>query len=223
MDQPTVLVISDDPAFPAAITGRWQASSSVPVFTLMQGDVCHDLVRNAFDLAMVGDVRQSSLDRVLHALQLAASPVLLVMEPKSDVAVHAANWKTIRKMEGWLDVVFLLGSEMLARRHAEIQLRRMQQAHASLERQAALGRYMLDMRHGLNNALTSVLGNSELLLLDSASYSPAVQLQFETIRNMAIRINEIFQRFTSLEKELKLTQKPSQDPHRRERITSAGM
>ena len=29
---------------------------------------------------------------------------------------------------------------------------------STLEREAALGRYMFEMRHGLNNALTSVLG-----------------------------------------------------------------
>ncbi len=63
---------------------------------------------------------------------------------------------------------------------------------------------MREMLHNLNNALTSVLGNSELLLLEPASLSPGPQSQIETIRNMALRMNEILQRFSSLEKELKV-------------------
>ena len=61
---------------------------------------------------------------------------------------------------------------------------------------------MLEMRHNLNNALTSVLGNSDLLLLEPGSLSALSRAQIETIRNMALRIHEILQRFSSLEKEM---------------------
>ena len=64
-----------------------------------------------------------------------------------------------------------------------------------------LGRYMLEMRHTLNNTLTSVLGNSELLLLEPGSLSAGARSQIETIRNMSLRMHEILQRFSSLEKE----------------------
>jgi hypothetical protein len=37
--------------------------------------------------------------------------------------------------------------------------------------------------------------------------SPAAGLQIETIRNMAVRMHEMLQRFTSLENELKLIEK----------------
>jgi signal transduction histidine kinase len=66
------------------------------------------------------------------------------------------------------------------------------------------------MRHGLNNALTSVLGNSELLLLEPESLpplAPPIRSQVDTIHNMALRIHEIMQRFSSLEKELNVAQK----------------
>ena len=76
-----------------------------------------------------------------------------------------------------------------------------------VERQAALGRYLLEIRNALNNSLTSVLGNSELLLSEPEDLSPAAGLQIETIRNMAVRMHEMLQRFTSLEKELKLIEK----------------
>ena len=65
---------------------------------------------------------------------------------------------------------------------------------------------MLEMRHNLNNALTSLLGNSELMLLDSPLLDPGVRLQVETIRNMGMRMNEIMQRFSSLQKEFQLVE-----------------
>lgn len=223
VDQPSVLIISDVPSFPTAITSRWQALANSPAFTLMQGAVCEEFPLDSFDLAVVGDVQEGSLKNVLRSVQSGASPVLIVGE-FTNTSVRGSNLRFIPKSEAWPENAILVASEMLARHQAEVQLGDMQEKHVALESQAALGRYMLEMRHSLNNALTSVLGNSELLLLDSSAYSPAVQLQFETIRNMAIRMHEIFQRFTSLEKELKATRKPSgRESSGKEQITSAGM
>jgi signal transduction histidine kinase len=66
------------------------------------------------------------------------------------------------------------------------------------------------MRHNLNNALTSVLGNSELLLLEPGSLSAPARSQMETIRSMALRMHEILQRFSSLEKELTVVAKQAE-------------
>jgi signal transduction histidine kinase len=93
---------------------------------------------------------------------------------------------------------------VLRRCEAGDRLRRAERGHALLKQQATLGSYMLEMRHNLNNALTSVLGNSELLLLEPGSLSATARSQIETIRNMALRMHEILQRFSSLEKELKV-------------------
>ena len=68
---------------------------------------------------------------------------------------------------------------------------------------------MLEARHNLNNALTSVLGNSDLVLLDADKFSETVRAQIETIRNMSLRMNEIMQRFSSLEKEMRLVEQQS--------------
>ena len=57
-----------------------------------------------------------------------------------------------------------------------------------LEHFAALGRFICEARHGLANALTSVLGNSELLLLDSKGSCSEVRRQLETIHAMSLRI-----------------------------------
>ena len=71
---------------------------------------------------------------------------------------------------------------------------------------------MLEMRHSLNNALTSVLGNSELLLLEPGAFSAPVREQIEIIRNMSLRMHEIIQRFSSLEMEMKVAEERAARP-----------
>jgi signal transduction histidine kinase len=225
MDRPTVLIVSDSPSFPAALTARWQSERNAPAFTLMQGDLCHHLDAEAFDLAVLGDIRSSSLASVLEATATAANPALLVAEEDS-ARLHAAHphLKVIRKTDGWMDLLVALSAEVLLRRKAEALARRTQQANAALECEAALGRYMLDVRHGLNNALTSVLGNSELLLLDPLPGQEQLRPQIETIRNMAIRMHEVFQRFSSLEKELRATEQQAvRETHAKSKTVAASV
>jgi len=80
--------------------------------------------------------------------------------------------------------------------------------HAALQCDATLGRYVVEMRHNLNNALTSVLGNAELLLLDETKFTSNERKQVDTIRLMALRMHETLQRFSSLEKELRGSSEP---------------
>jgi len=64
----------------------------------------------------------------------------------------------LRSDENWLDVLIIAGGEAVHRAAAEARARAAEQHCSALERQAMLGRYMLEMRHGLNNALTSLAG-----------------------------------------------------------------
>jgi len=89
-----------------------------------------------------------------------------------------------------------------------------------MEQYAALGRYVLEVRHNLNNALTSILGNSDLLLLDADTIAVPQRTQIETIRNMGMRLNEIMQRFSSLQKEMQLIEQARKKPLKKS--TAAG-
>jgi signal transduction histidine kinase len=93
-------------------------------------------------------------------------------------------------------------AEAVHRSRSETRARTLETSCVILQREATLGRYMLEMRHSMNNALTSVLGNSDLLLIEPGSLSAQTRSQIETIRNMTLRIHEIMQRFSSLEKEM---------------------
>ena len=65
---------------------------------------------------------------------------------------------------------------------------------------------MVEMRHGFNNAMTSLLGNAELLLMEPGVFSARVREQLKTIRAMAMRMNQMMQRFNSLEAELQIVE-----------------
>jgi hypothetical protein len=69
---------------------------------------------------------------------------------------------------------------------------------------------MSDMRNGVNDALTSMLGNAELLMLEPGQLSKQSLGQIKTIHSMALRINEVMQRFSSLASEMRESEKASQ-------------
>ena len=203
MNQPTVVIVSDDPEFCSAISSRWQQGRGTPAFTQVGGDLCSGLATEAFDLAIVGDVRAGLQPKVLEALEQSGKPVVLVHdETAANLAEANPRLVLLQKQDAWVEMLILLAAEILRRSDALARLRRAELANTVLERQAALGRYVIEMRHNLNNALTSILGNAELLLLEPNLPTVKPQSQLETIRNMALRMNEILQRFSSLEKEL---------------------
>jgi len=226
LDQSTVLIVSDEAEFSSAVTGRWQAERSVPAFTLMRGDLCQDLDPEAFDAAIVGGVRARALPKALRALEPSGKPLLLVCDDSQ--ALRKLREKhprslVLRQSEGWLDSAVLLVSELLRKRELLARLAQVERENAFLQGQAGLGGYMLEMRHALNNSLTSVLGNSELLLLEAGAFSGETRSQIETIRNMSLRMHEILQRFSSLEKEMRVVEKQeARETSAKRRAAAAG-
>ncbi len=205
MDTPTVLIISDEADFSRRVTARWQMERNVPTFTLLSGDLWPRFAVDVFDVAIVGKLRRDLLSVVLEPLHSTGQPIFCVCHDATTAQLVHERWPRIsilRPNEYWLEILVLAGSEAVHRSRAETRARAAELSCAMLERQAMLGRYMLEMRHSLNNALTSVLGNSDLLLLEPGSLSAQTRAQIETIRNMALRIHEIMQRFSSLEKEM---------------------
>lgn len=204
MDHPTVLVISDDVEFSRSITARWQMERHVPTFTMLSGDLWPRSIDH-FAVAIVGPLRRELLSVVLEPLHSTQQPLFCVCDDSATAQLVRERWQRIsvlRCSENWLDVLIPAAGEAVLRAAAETRARLAEEACAVLDRQATLGRYMLDMRHGLNNALTSLLGNSDLLLLEPGSLSAQARSQIETIRNMTLRIHEVMQRFSSLEKEM---------------------
>jgi len=171
---------------------------------LLSGDLWPRSVEN-FAVAIVGPLRRELLSVILEPLHSTQQPLFCVCDDASTGQLVRERWPRTTVLscdENWLNVLVLSAGEALLRSRAEARARVAEEKSVVLERQATLGRYMLDMRHGLNNALTSLLGNSDLLLIEPGSLSAQARAQIETIRNMTLRINEVMQRFSSLEKEM---------------------
>jgi len=222
---PTVLIISDEVDFSRRITARWQMERNVPTFTLLSGELWPRFAVDVFDVALVGELRRDLLSVVLEPLHSTGQPIFCVCQDTATAQLVHERWPRISILrssdlrsndllnnEQWLDTLVLAAAEAVHRSRAEFRARAAESACATLDRQATLGRYMVEMRHNLNNALTSVLGNSDLLLLEPGSLSAQTRAQIETIRNMTLRIHEIMQRFSSLEKEMNVVaQQAEQD------------
>jgi signal transduction histidine kinase len=210
VETPTVLIISDDADFSRRITARWQMERTVPTFTLLSGELWPRFAVDVFDVAIVGELRRDLLSVVLEPLHSTGQPIFCVCQNAATAQLIRERWPRTSilrpgdslETSHWLETLVLAASEAVHRSRAENRARAAEFTCAALERQATLGRYMLEMRHSLNNALTSVLGNSDLLLLEPGSLSAQTRAQIETIRNMTLRIHEIMQRFSSLEKEM---------------------
>jgi signal transduction histidine kinase len=226
VEAPNVLIISDEVDFSRRIAARWQMERHAPAFTVLSGDLWPRFAVDVFEVAVVGELRRDLLSVVLEPLHSTGQPIFCVCQDGPTAQLVHERWPRIsvlRRTEHWLETLVLAASEAVHRSRAESRARAAELSCAILDRQATLGRYMLEMRHNLNNALTSVLGNSDLLLVEPGSLTAQTRGQIETIRNMALRIHEIMQRFSSLEKEMNVVaQQADRDSGKSYAATAAG-
>ncbi len=230
----TVLILASDPAFAREITAHWPQDSApqfnTPEFIVLDEGSSRDLKGSNYDLAIADasyyekrkhnkqdendpskNKDKSGRNQVLNqSLAAAGKPAIVIhSDPARDFYnIHGAVLELRGEPGVWPALAGLLGREILRRRQAESHAREAEKTCAAAQSEATLGRYMLEMRTNVNNALTTVLGNAELLVLEPGL--PATVLaQADTIRNMALRLHEVFQRFSSLEKELTVTARES--------------
>ena len=210
MEHEAVLIISDDAEFARTVVARWQMEPSVPTFTLMGSDLPSGAIRAAGSITIVAP-RVHRLSAILASLEASGTSVISV-PAEGDIASLRAHYPRVlfvRQGDGWCDVLVQLAGEVLRRCQAANRLHRSEQQLSASNRHATLGKYMLEMRHGLNNCLTSVLGNAELLLLEPGTLTGETREQIETIHTMALRMHEVMQRFSSLESEMQFAEKES--------------
>ena len=208
--QPSVLIVTDDAEFSRNVVARWQMERHVPSFTLMSSELLHGSFAGRFGLAIIGPVGGGRLQKVLTAAKSSDTAVIL-LATDTDSAARAAQSDLqlliVRQNDGWVEALVILGTEALRCHDAQQRATRAESANAESQREATLGRYMIEMRHSCNNALTSILGNSELLLMEPGAFSAEVREQLETIHSMSLRMHEILQRFSSIESEMQVADK----------------
>jgi len=207
-NRPTVLILSSDPDFARALTANWPTDREPPEFVVMEQDLCGDLQGDTFDLVIVDARSGDQRANLKRAITAAGKPAILMgcgILPQS--SGHGSILELSGEPKSWAAMAGLLGREILRRGQAESRAQEAEKIRAAAEAEAMLGRYMAEMRHNVNNALTSILGNAELL--QEPGLPANVQAQADTIRNMALRLHEVFQRFSSIEKELTVAARES--------------
>jgi len=214
LSQASVLIVSDDTEFARTAAARWQAEAHAPEVTLATSDLWQASSATGYDLIIVGPVRSGKSASILSSLDPAVSTaVVCVPESETELAslrkVHSQALFVPRR-DGWTEILILLSSEALRRVNALNRAQRAERVALEAQRLAILGRYMLEMRPGINNALTSAIGNADLLLLEPGQLSPGCREQIRTIHAMALRLNEVMQRFSSLAAEMRGGENESQ-------------
>lgn len=208
-----VLILTDESEFARLLTACWQAERHAPAITVLSSDFLREQQAAPHDLVVVGPVKDGRLPEVLRSMERAGAVILCVPAGSRELGQLRARHPRLVHVplrEDWAQTLMLVAGESLRRTEA-VRLARQAERHAIRNEQyATLGRYILDMKHSVNNALTSMLGNAELLLLEPGQLSSQSLAQIKTIHSMALRINEIMQRFSQLANEMKDAETPSQ-------------
>lgn len=223
-----VLVVAQTPEFAQSLVARWKKEGSYPSFTVMtpgsngmEGGghyaACHlvivegralqahrgmlqrlELVGVPIVCAGMGDEQKSARrgTRMLRLEPAALTPERLRAEFPRALPI------TLPSGEEGFSTLVLFAGEVLRRVNATLRVKKAEAAAEPESARLALGKYVVDSMHGFNNALTAVLGNAELLMIDSEKLTPAMQEQVEAIHSNAIRLHEMMQRFSSLEAEM---------------------
>ena len=211
--QPTVLLIADDPDFAGAVIARWQAEPNIPNLVPMNSQAWNEQRMAICDLAIVGPVRDSVAEVIIKAGESSSRTIICLVRDSHRLESLREQHPAVLALcdrEGCVDAIVLLAGEVLHRLSASQRAARAEQAMASAQGLATLGGFMLEMRHNMNNALTSVLGNSELLLMEPGAFSARVREQIATIHKMASRIHQVVQRFSLIQTEMQVAAPGSQ-------------
>jgi signal transduction histidine kinase len=209
-----VLILTDDAEFAQLLTGCWRMERQLPGLSVVTSELWKNEGLSSADLIVIGPLKSGKLMDVLRGVESGTALIFCAPADPQELALLRERHPRLLHValrEDWAQMVLQLASESLRRTEALKLAKHAERRAAVNSSQATLARYMVDMKHSMNNALTSLLGNAELLLLEPGQLTAQSLAQIKTIHTMAMRINEIMQRFSSLDNELREVETPSQD------------
>ena len=213
MQATSVLILTDDRDFARLLTACWQMERHLPGMSVLTSELWTNGGSVSPDLLVIGPLKEARLADVLGKSAPGTAIILCAPSDAHEFGLLRKRYPRLLHVplrEDWTQVVLLIAGESLRRTEAQRRAKQADQRAAQNANDAVLGRYMIDMKHSMNNAMTSLLGNAELLLLEPGELSAQSLGQLKTIHTMALRINEIMQRFSSLASEMKEVETPSQ-------------
>ena len=213
-----ILIVSDDSEFVRSVVSRWRTEKDSPVITAVSSGVSGQASSSGYEIIVVGPLRKCTALPSGPAVH-PDSVVCAVGDEQSLKVVGAArsDWLLLPECPGWTKLLFSLAGEVLRRTAAETRAREAEVKTHSQKRFGILGKSLLEARPGMVNALTSLLGNADLILLSEEPLPDHCRENVRTIHTMALRLNEIVQRLSSIENEMELSERKSQleTPRRR--------
>jgi len=201
-----VLILTDDSEFARLLSSCWRAERHAPSITVLSGGLWAEQDIESYDLLVVGPLAHEQLQAIVSAASSRVALILCAPADAREIQQLRARYPRMVHVplrEDWTQTLVLVAAESLRRVQAGRDAQNAQVRAAQQERDAVLGRYMLEMKHSVNNALTSILGNAELLLLEPGQLSAESLYQIKTMHHMTLRIHEIMQRFSSLASEMR--------------------
>ena len=211
MEKARILVFSQDREFVKSLAQVWEQSGYSREFTVSGTEDGEEQAGSA------GVPTILLSDGAGVPPQLGAAVVLAIMvtgdaaQPNLSEANAETRMVWMTRFAGWAEAAAALAQETALRLEAHAQAAEAKQKLREAERFAALGRFIAEARHGLGNALTGVLGHSELLLLEAGKgLQGETRAQVETIHAMSLKIHETFHRLSSLDIELRLAERQAE-------------
>ena len=205
-----ILIVSDDSDFVRSLVARWRMEKDPPAITAVSTGVSRQASSSGYEMIIIGPLRECTVLPAGPALH-SESVVCAVGDEESLRLVRAVHdaWLLLPECPGWTKILFSLAGEELRRTAAETRAREAEITNLSQKRFGILGKSLLEARPGMVNALTSLLGNADLILLSEEPLPDHCRENVRTIHNMALRLNEIVQRLSSIENEMELTDRKS--------------
>jgi hypothetical protein len=205
-----ILIVSDDSEFVRSLVSLWSKEKECPAIIAVSTGVSDQANSSGYELIVVGPLRDCPSLPAGPAKQ-PNSLVCAVGDLESLEVVRAmhSDWLLLPERPGWTKIFFSLAAEVLRRTAAERRTREAEIMSLSQKRFGVLGKSLLDARPGMVNALTSLLGNADLMLLSEEPLPVHCREHVRTIHTMALRLNEIVQRLSSIENEMELSERKS--------------
>ena len=208
-----VLILTDDGEFARLLASCWRTDRRCPSITVLGSQLWQSQNSDTYDLVIMGPLGQESLSSILSRVGPGSASIVCAVSDSREIQQLRSRYPGLMHVplrEDWVQTLLLVAGESLRRIEAVHKAEQANLRASQLEPQATLGRYMLDMKHSVNNALTSILGNAELLLLEPGQLTAQSLQQIRTVHHMSLRLNEIMQRFSSLATEIRGAEIPSQ-------------
>ena len=193
-----ILIVSDDPEFANALSWSWRRAGCVPEYDCVQ---VAEAGGSTNCVAVLDGAR--ALLRLSGGIPLAIA--VTADEPLPEVAGATRRVVQVIRRAGWAEIAAALALESVLHEQATQRVKELESQLRESERLIALGKIISEAQHGLANALTGVLGHSELLLMEPGA-DDEVRRKVTIIHAMSMKIYEVLRQLSDTDREMQMAE-----------------